>query len=240
MVALETGDEHLFALLRVCKRARTFKRRRANRKSGSGSRLVDWVHVRSTSRWFFVQYIQCVSGCSCRGRGAAFTLKLPFSSTSTSASILCLVAHELRCRRFLRQCPIVLRCALYGRRPLPCAHHALAHTCTSALEALDFIYTIALWPRHRLTQEIRREPLFAAAAVIVAITCTCRSHHNKGQKKIASHHRLSSPAPQSGAPASRASADANSSSTIDRYYLHTPVIGSQQKQLLAVPNGYGH
>jgi hypothetical protein len=63
------------------------------------------------------------------------------------------------------------------------AHHALTHTRTSALD-LDCIYTIALWPRHRLTQEIRHEPLFAAAAVIVAaITCTCRSHHNKGQEK---------------------------------------------------------
>lgn len=92
----------------------SFKRRRANRKSGSGSRLVDWV-------WCLqVLCIQClVSVAAAAGVGAAFTLS--FSSTSTSAAILSLVAHELRCWRFLRECPIAVRCALYGRRPLPCA-----------------------------------------------------------------------------------------------------------------------
>lgn len=103
-----------------------------------------------TSRFF----VYSVSVAAAAGVAAQHS-RFQFSSTSTSASILCPVAHELRCWRYLRESPIAVRCALYGRRPLPCAFHALAHFCTSTLEALDCIYTIALWPRRRLTQARR-------------------------------------------------------------------------------------
>lgn len=71
VVARETGDEELFALLRVCKRALLNDGERIASLGPGAGLWIGYMHKP-------VLCIQCVSGCGCRGRGAAFTLSFHF------------------------------------------------------------------------------------------------------------------------------------------------------------------